>query len=412
MKKAAIISVGNEILSGRVTDTNAAYLSERLIEANMPVVSGYTVPDEIPKIVRALGLACEDADIVLVTGGLGPTDDDLTRQAFADFMGVELVINEHLLQQIDSFFERRNLKMAHINRIQACIPQGAMGLENGLGTAPGILAEFKGKLLVAMPGVPSEMKSMFEEHVCEKIRQLTKGQAVCIKKLKCFGTGESNIAQMLGDMMQRQRNPLLNCTVRYGISTLHIIASAKDQKKAEQMAKKDEKILTGILGNLIYGQGDVTLAQVVGNKLAAAGKTLAVAESCTGGLIAKLLTDVPGSSKYFSYGWVTYSNQAKMTELGVSESLLSEHGAVSKQVARAMANGAKNRSGAHYSLAVTGIAGPGGAVENKPVGLVYISLDCEGKTITKRHVFSHDRNFIRFRTAQTALNMLRLSLQI
>lgn len=410
MKKAAIISVGNEILSGQVTDTNAAYLSERLIEANIPVVSGYTIGDEISKIVRGLGLACEDADIVLVTGGLGPTEDDLTRQAFADFMGVKLVINENLLKQINSFFERRSLKMAHINRTQAYIPQGAIGIKNNLGTAPGILAEFKGKLLVAMPGVPSEMNNMFEGQVYEKIRQLTDGQAVCISKLKCFGAGESNIAQMLGDMMHRQRNPLINCTASYGIITLHIIASAKEQKKAEQMAKKDEKILTDILGNLIYGKSDVTLAQVVGNKLAAAGKTVAVAESCTGGLIAKLLTDVPGSSKYFSYGWVTYSNQAKISELGVTESLLSEHGAVSEQVCRAMATGAKNRSGADYTLAVTGIAGPGGVVENKPVGLVYISLNCEGKTITKRHVFSRDRNFIRFRTAQTALNMLRLSL--
>lgn len=411
MIKASIVSIGNEILSGQTVDTNAAHLSAELLSIGVPVVSSYVVGDDIERIVRAFGLASADGDVILATGGLGPTDDDLTRQAMAKFLGVELELRNDLLEKIEDFFAGRELPMPERNKIQAYIPAGAKALAN-IGTAPGIMAESKGKLFFAMPGVPMEMKRMFTKSVLPEIKRFAGGQAVVVKKLKCFGAGESTIAELLGTMMQRGRNPLINCTVSSGIITLHIIATAEDKEKAGQMAEKDEKLLQSTLGELIYGVADQSLAEVVAEKLVQQGKTIAVAESCTGGLLAKLLTDIPGSSKYFSYGWITYSNQAKISELGVSAELIQEYGAVSGQVAESMARAARKKAGTDYAVGITGIAGPTGGTEQKPVGLVYIGVDSENGCDTKRCFFYHGRQFIRLRAAQTVLNILRLKLNI
>jgi nicotinamide-nucleotide amidase len=411
MIKAGIVTIGNEILSGQTVDTNAAHLSAELLSIGVPVVSSYVVRDEIDAIVRGLTLASTDADVVLTTGGLGPTDDDLTRQAFAKFLGVELELRDELLERIEKFFAGRNYPMSEKNKIQAYIPAGAKALAN-VGTAPGIMAESRGKLFFALPGVPIEMERMFAESVLPELKRLASGQAIVVKKLKCCGAGESTIAEMLGTMMQRGRNPLINCTASSGIITLHIIATAEDKEKAEQMALKDEITLRNTLGELVYGVDDQSLAQVVGELLTRKGKTIAVAESCTGGLITKLLTDIPGSSTYFTYGWITYSDQAKISELGVSADLIQEYGAVSEQVAGAMAEGARKRAGTDYAISITGIAGPAGGTEQKPVGLVYIGVDCEkGSEILRCH-FSGDRRFIRLRAAQTVFNLLRLKLNI
>ena len=410
MKKASIISIGNEVLSGQTIDTNAAGLSGKLLSIGIPVVSSYTVGDDIDSIVRALKLADDDADMILVTGGLGPTDDDLTRQAFAKFLGTELQLQDELLRKIRDFFTSRNLQMPERNKFQAYIPAGARALTNNIGTAPGIMAEARGKLFAAMPGVPSEMKQMFEESVLPELSKFTTGQAVVVRKLKCFGAGESSIATLLGKLMQRGRNPLINCTVHYGIITLHIIATAKEKSQAREMAEKDEKLLTELLGKLVYGTGEQTLAEVVGEKLAQQSKTVAVAESCTGGAVAKLLTDVPGASRYFTHGWVTYSNAAKTAELGVPAELIEKHGAVSGQVSAAMAKAAREKARADFAIGITGIAGPAGGSEQKPVGLVYISVNSANECETKRFVISGVRDFIRLRAAQTALNMLRLKL--
>ena len=413
MIKASIISIGNELLSGQTLDTNASYLSEQLLSISLPVVGCYTIGDDIDSIVRALNLASDDADVVLATGGLGPTDDDLTRQAFAKFLGAELQLENELLERIEDFFTRRNLRMPEKNKIQAYIPSGAKALANNIGTAPGITAEVKGKLFIALPGVPLEMKRMFEESVFPQLKRLaseSRQVQIAIRKLKCFGAGESTIGELLGPVMQRGRNPLVNCTVEYGIITLHIIATAKNKDKAQQMAGKDEKLLRSILGKLVYGTGEQTLAEVVGQRLAQQKKTIAVAESCTGGALAKLITDIPGASKYFTHGWVTYSNNAKSSELGVSADLIEKYGAVSDQVAEAMAQGARKRAGTAFAIGITGIAGPAGGSEQKPVGLVYISVDSDGGCETQRFIMSGDRGYIQFRAAQTALNMLRLRL--
>jgi nicotinamide-nucleotide amidase len=409
MKKASIVTIGNEILAGKTVDTNAAHLAVELQNISIPVISTYTVADEIKAIVRALRRAGDDADVIIATGGLGPTDDDLTRQAFAEFLGVELQLQNELLENIRERFARWNLEMPEINKIQAYIPAGAKALKN-IGTAPGILAEHKGKLFIALPGVPMEMEQMLEESVLPELKEFAGGQAVVVRRLKCFGAGESTIAEMIGDMMQRDRNPLINCTASEGIITLHIIAASDDQNKAEKMAGKDEKLLRDILGELVYGLGEQTLAEVVGEKLARQNKTIAVAESCTGGWLAKMITDVPGASGYFTYGWITYSNEAKISELGVPAELIEKYGAVSDQVAEAMARGARRKAGTDFAIGITGIAGPTGGTEQKPVGLVYISIYSDSGCQTKCCHFINKRQLTRHRAAQTALNMLRLKL--
>jgi nicotinamide-nucleotide amidase len=411
-KKASIVSVGNELLNGRTVDTNAAHIAARLRAISLPVISIYGVADDVAAIERALGLAASEADIVVTTGGLGPTDDDLTRQAFAGFLGGELVRQDDLLAKLQQFFRRRGIEMPQRNVIQACVPQGATAIENEMGTASGLRAERDGRLFFALPGVPGEMRHMFETAVLPELRSLMRGQAVVVKRLRCFGAGESTIAGLIGDAMERGKNPLVNCTVRAGVITLEIVAAATDQDGAEEMAAAQERSLRGLLGDLVYGVGDQTLAEVVGEDLARTGRTLAVAESCTGGLLAKIITDIPGSSRYFACGWVTYSNEAKYRELDVPPEMVDKYGAVSEQVARAMAQGARGKAGVDYAISITGIAGPGGGSELKPVGLVYIAVDSPEGTETSRHIFASDRSSVRWRAAQTALNVLRLKLGV
>lgn len=412
MKKASIVSIGNELLSGQTVDTNVSYLGSRLFSVGMAVVSLYTVPDEPALIVRALGRGCSDADVVVVTGGLGPTDDDITRQAVATLLGTELRQDAELLQTIEVFFATRNAVMPARCKVQACVPAGARALANELGTAPGIEAEVEGKLLFALPGVPAEMRRMFEASVFGKLQALTGDGAIAVRKIKCFGAGESQIAELVGPVMARGRNPQINCTGRYGVITLHITATAEDKAGAEGLAGKDERLLRAKLGKLVFGTGEQSLAEVVGRQLARCKQTIAVAESCTGGRLAGLLTDVPGASDYFRGGWVAYSNQMKVRELGIGVQLVERYGAVSEQVASAMAGRARKKAAADVAIGITGIAGPGGGSAEKPVGLVYIGLDWTGGCETKRYALGGDRNTVRERASRAALNMLRLRLEI
>jgi len=408
MKNAGIISIGNELVSGESLDTNSSWLSRQLLSAGIPTIGMFTVGDDVKMISKTIEQALSKADIVLLTGGLGPTDDDLTRHAIADVLGVDLKLNNELLSQIAEFFKGRNIDMAEINNIQAYLPESATALANRVGTAPGIMTEYKNKIIIAMPGPPAEMMPMFNEFVLPKIEKYGCGQVVLTQKMKCFGTGESVIAQKLGDIMARGKNPLVNCTVSDGIITLHIVAAAKTKVQAEDMIAARKDNICEILGDIVYSKEEKTLAQVVGQELIKRGKTISLAESCTGGLLAKTLTDAPGASKYFTYGWVTYSNEAKISQLGVSRDTIDKYGVVSEQVALEMATGARERSGSDISISITGIAGPGGGTEQKPVGLVYIAVCNGGVQKVHRFVFLHSREHTRLRTVFTALNLLRL----
>lgn len=407
VKQASIISIGNEVLSGRTVDTNAAYIARQLRLIGIPTVSAYTVADLQPAIVRALKLAAEEADIVIVTGGLGPTDDDLTREGFAEFLGVDLELREDLLVRLSEWFQKRGVPMVRKNVVQARLPKGTDVVPNDWGTAPGILAEKDEKLFFALPGVPREMQRMLAASVLPRLQMVAHSQVVAVRRLQCFGAGESTIAEMIGDAMARDRNPLVNCTAHMGIITLEMVATAQNTAQAETMIEAQETSLRTVLGPLVYGVDDETLAGIVGRRLAERGKTLAVAESCTGGWLAKLITDIPGASRYFARGWVAYSNQAKIAELDVPADLIEKHGAVSQPVAEAMARGARSQANADYGVGITGIAGPDGGTEAKPAGLVYISADFEGQVHTVHGVFPWERSFVRLRAAQTALDILR-----
>ena len=408
---ASVIAIGNELLNGQGVDTNRSWLGKELMAAGINVLSGYTVSDHIDLISDAIGQAAENTDIILLTGGLGPTDDDVTRQAIADFLGVELVYKDSLMRAISSFFNSRGSEMSSKNRVQAYIPQGAMPVDNEIGTAPGIIAFYNGKIIVSMPGVPVEMKKMFTETILPVIaKQVGAKGVVQMRRLKCFGVGESTLAEKLDNLMDRNRNPLINCTVSYGVITLHIIASADTKKACETLITHDINTLKSKLGNLIFGFDDDELETSLGNLLIDKGLSVSTAESCTGGLISKMLTDMPGSSAFFKYGWVTYANEAKQSELGVPFETLDTFGAVSPETAKAMALGAMQKSGSDLSIAITGIAGPGGGTPEKPQGTVYIALADSNSVFVNKFCFPRGREFCRLRTAQTAINMLRIKL--
>lgn len=411
--KACIISIGNELLNGQTVDTNTAWLSGQLFQMGIATAGSWTVPDEQSHIMSAIGQASRDGDLILITGGLGPTDDDITRQAVASWLGVDLEFHPELLTQISSFFENRGKKMAPKNRSQAYLPSGSTALDNPLGTAPGFWVCKDSVCLAVMPGVPSEMKQMWTNQVAPRIPSSVDGPVVLSGKLRCIGAGESDIAQKLGNLMERGRNPLINCTCGSGEIVLHIVATAKEKKTAQAMIDTDKRLLRKCLGSWIYGEDDQTLAAVVGNLLRTHHKTIALAESCTGGLLSQMLTDIPGASDYMRAGWITYSNEAKISQLDVPEQVLEECGAVSEPVARCMAQQAAEKSRADISVAITGIAGPGGGTAAKPVGLVYIAVMINADCRVKECRFPPaNRHWVRQRSALTALNLIRLRLEV
>ncbi|HOK96331.1 MAG TPA: competence/damage-inducible protein A, partial [Anaerohalosphaeraceae bacterium] len=413
MKKVGIISIGNELLNGHTTDTNASWLAGELLAMGLPTAGVWTVPDEISRIIHAFDEASREAEILLITGGLGPTDDDLTRQAAASWLGTDLVFQPEWLDKIADFFKKRGRTMPARNQSQAYIPAGCRRLDNPAGTACGFWGLRNGVFFAAMPGVPEEMKRMFNEQVKDQIDTAAQGAFTAAGKLHCFGAGESDIAQRLGDLMNRRRNPLINCTCGAGEVVLHIIASADSKMQAMKMVQDDKQRLKALLGNIVFGEDDSSLPAAVGQLLREKHKTIAAAESCTGGLLSKMLTDIPGSSAYMLAGWVTYSNEAKVRQLGVPEQFIRDFGAVSRQVASAMAEGAAKRSGADIAVSITGIAGPDGGSEEKPVGLVFIGVWTDGICDVQRCRFGDaDRQSIRQRAAMTALNLVRLRLQV
>lgn len=413
MIQACIISVGNELLNGHTADTNACWLSGKLFETGIATGGIWCVPDEVNRIVNALKDAAEIGQLLLVTGGLGPTEDDLTREAMAGYLGVELEFHQHLLDSIDLFFKKRGKTMASTNRRQAYIPTGAEILDNPMGTAAGFSCS-KGPVQIAvMPGVPSEMKQMFESHIMPQIGPLAKEQIVVSGKLRCYGVGESTIAEKLGDLMKRGRNPQINSTCGSGDIILHVVAKADSPEAARDMLEKDKALIRQALGTWIYGQDDQSLPAVVAELLKTSHKTIALAESCTGGLLSKMITDLPGASDYFLGSWITYSNASKIIHLGIPEKLLLEHGAVSEPVARAMARNISERFRSDIGVGITGVAGPDGGTEEKPVGLVYIGVQMDDKCHVQECRFGlMERRWIRQRSALTALNLIRLRLKV
>ena len=409
---AIVLSIGNEIALGQTVDTNSAWLSGRLAEVGVQVVMHVTVADELAPLTREIARAAEMADLVLITGGLGPTEDDLTRQALAQAMGVDLVRSEPHLRQIEAFFAARNKPMPPANAIQADVPRGSTPIDNTCGTAPGIRAKLGRAEVFVMPGVPREMRIMYERDVLPAFVARTGGATITARTLLCFGAGESDIGTAIRDLMARGRNPTVGTTAKLGIIGVRIHAHGVSRTAAEDLLARDEAEVRRRLGDLVFGQDDETLAHAVGRLLAAREQTVSTAESCTGGLIAKQFTDVGGSSAYFMQGVVTYSNRSKTALLHVPAELIERHGAVSAEVAEAMARGCREFAATDYALSVTGIAGPGGGTTAKPVGLVFIGLSGPAGCKTQEHRFGEtlSREDIRERAAAVACNLLRLKL--
>lgn len=410
---AVLLATGDELTLGQTIDTNSAWLSARLIEYGVLTDYHMTVPDDQQAIASAIQDASRRADLVLMTGGLGPTDDDLARQALAQALGCGLELHEPSLERIERFFRERGRTMPARNRGQAMRPVRAEMLDNEWGTAPGLRARLNRAEVLLMPGVPAEMRGMFERYVAPLLTEQV-GRVILTTGVVAFGLGESSVADCLGELMLRGRNPVVGTTVSDGVITVRI--RSEGSTRAEARARLDATVreVEARLGTYAFGRMGDTLADVVARLLVGAGRTLVTAESCTGGLLAAMLTSVPGASAWFHGGWVTYANEAKIRDLGVPAALLDAHGAVSEPVVSAMAAGALRVSGADFSLALSGVAGPTGGAPDKPVGTVWGALAVrrhgEPDVRTERWILGGDRDAIRDRAAKSALNLLRLHL--
>jgi nicotinamide-nucleotide amidase len=410
--KAIIISIGNELTSGQTIDSNSAYLSEQLCSLGIETLSHVTVGDDRAATARAIAAAADEAELVLVTGGLGPTADDLTRHALADAMGgVELVPDAASLAEMEAFFRRLGRSMADANRIQAMFPAGSRAIANVCGTAPGIAASLGRAAVYVMPGVPGEMRRMFAERIAPELPR--GGVAIVCRTLHTFGTGESDVGARIVDLMARDANPLVGTTVASGLVSIRVASKAATPAEAARLADATIAEIATRLGEIVVGEGEHAMSAAVGELLRQRGWSLATAESCTGGLIGQMITDVAGASDYYLGGVVSYADAVKRDLLDVGRDILAANGAVSEPVARAMADGCRKRFGADWAVSATGIAGPAGgsAQMQKPVGLVYVGLCGPGCLQVHRHVFPGDRTSIRTRAALAALNHLRLALR-
>lgn len=409
---AVVISIGNELALGQTVDTNTAWLSQQLAAIGVRAVRHVTIADELEPIRSEILRAAHDAPLVLITGGLGPTEDDLTRQALAAAMGVGLTRREELVAEIRAIFEKRHRSMPDANLAQADIPAGAIPIRNTCGTAPGIRARLGNSDIFVMPGVPREMREMYTRDIRPSIIAAAGGGVILMRTIQTFGAGESDVGERIRDLMARDRNPTVGTTAQQAVIGVRIHALGDTRQQAESLLEESTALIERRLGALVFGRDQDTLADAVARMLIDRRSTVATAESCTGGLIAKSLTDVPGSSAYFIRGYVTYANEAKTRLLDVPAELIERHGAVSAPVAEAMAIGCRRHAGTDLALSVTGIAGPGGGTDAKPVGLVYIGLaDGSGCAVDEHRLGDYlTREEIRDRARKTALNHLRLRL--
>ena len=409
--KAEIISIGTEITSGQNLDTNCQWLSKRLAEIGIPVGWHTTIADDLEDNIAAFRIAAGRAGLVLTTGGLGPTQDDLTREVLAKVAGVELVFHPESFEQIKQMFARRHRSMTERNRVQALFPVGSEPIPNANGTAPGIWMQIGNCLIVAMPGVPSEMFAMFETQVKPRLLQMGLGGGVLIeRKINTFGLGESALEEKLFDLTRRGHVPEIGITASDAVISLRIFARAATTAEAYLQIAPVEKTIRERLGNMVFGVDDEELQDVVVRLLREKRQTLAVAEGVTGGLVARRLCKVPGASGCFRCGIVAYDNALKREMLAVPQSLVDEHGAVSAAVAEAMAVGCRTRFRTDLAVSTVGVAGPDGGTPEKPVGLVYVGLAWNGGGSSKSFNWGGTRTEVQSRTAKLAMNLVRLHL--
>lgn len=409
--KCEIIAVGTELLLGDILNTNAQYLSRRLSELGIFCYHQSVVGDNPQRLKETYELVFKRADLVITTGGLGPTKDDLTKEISFEFFRKESVLHEESLKRIEDRFEKMGREMAKNNIKQAYFPKDAIVLRNDNGTAPGCIINENNKILINLPGPPKEMKPMFENSVVPYLSNFQK-VVLTSKVLRVIGIGESAAEEMISHIIENQTNPTVAPYAKDGEVTFRITATAENENKAKELIVPIEEELKEIFKENLYGEGDDTLEDVLGKFLVENNLTVSTAESCTGGLLGAKLINYPGISSVFLEGAITYSNDAKMRTLGVKEETLKEFGAVSSETAKEMAEGIAKRCGARIGISTTGIAGPGGGTDEKPVGLVYIGVYIDGKVSTKKLNLLGNRQQIRNRATQCALDLLRRKLCI
>ncbi len=407
MLNAEIIAIGSEMLTPFRVDTNSLWLTERLNAMGIDVKLKTVVGDDEARLEETIRDAVKRSEIVISTGGLGPTEDDITRKIFSRVLKRQLILDDAIMEKIRARFARRNMPMPEINARQALVIRGGRVLENNNGTAPGMLINEGKCTVVLLPGPPREMRPMFDNSVAPVLKQRAGDLLIVRRCLSIFGLSESRTDELAAPVYTKYKNPSTTILFKDGQIELHLTAQVRNESEANELLDELAGRLDEVLGEYIFSRRDETLEKVVGDWLKLRGYTLATAESCTGGLLAGRITEVAGSSEYFLEGVVSYSNEAKVDLLGVPKELIEEHGAVSEQVASAMAAGIRKRAGSTFGVGVTGIAGPGGGSEEKPVGLVYIAIADDEQTTARKFLFPGDRQFIRTLSVNAALDMVR-----
>ena len=379
--KTAILTVGTEILFGQIVNTNAAYLSRELNNLGFDVMYHYSVGDNPKRLLELIHLAFRDCDMIITTGGLGPTQDDLTKETIAKAMGERIVVSDMAMEALKSHYRKSERPMTENNLKQAYMPESAEVLPNDQGTAPGFWLEKDGKIIVSMPGPPREMTNMFSKEVMPRLRSL-QDSVIHYRILRTFGLGESKMETVLLPLIDEQTDPTIATYAKEGECSLRIASKRATLQEAKKAVDDMSQRVMDIIGEYVYSQDNEDLKDVVGRLLISKNITVSCAESCTGGLFAGTLTDIPGISCVFDRGIVTYSNKAKMEELGVKEDTLETFGAVSSQTAAEMAQGLAEKTGSDLCISVTGIAGPDGGSLQKPVGTAYVGIRWKGNTET------------------------------
>ena len=407
--KAEIISIGDELLIGQVVNTNASWLAENLNLAGVKVNRIIVLPDSFDELIYGLSESLQRADLIIATGGLGPTKDDITKTVLCKLFDSRLIIDESILAGIEVFFRKRGYSLTELNRKQAEVPHNCTPLENEMGTAPGLWFEKNGKILVSVPGVPFEMKELFTKKILPRIKSRIHSQFIVHKTVLTQGIGESFLADKIKVWEENlPENIRLAYLPQPGIVRLRLTATGEDETIVHCLIENEVNKLRGIIGDLIFGYDNDTLESMIGTLLLRSGRTLSTAESCTGGYIAHLITSVAGSSAYYKGSVISYSNEIKTGFLNVKEEILITCGAVSEETVIQMAENIRKKFITDYSIAVSGIAGPDGGTEEKPVGTVWIAVATPEKTITKKFLFGDNRLRNIQRASISALNLLRI----
>lgn len=409
---AKIISIGDELLIGQVINTNASWMGELLNRNGIRVSQIKAIADDKEAIIEAIDSGFKSADLILLTGGLGPTKDDITKHTLCEYFDTKLVFNEEAYRRIQEIFRLRSFKVTAVNKAQADLPESCTPLTNINGTASGMWFEKNGKVLVSMPGVPFEMKPMMENEVISRVKAKYKTPVILHKTIMTQGVGESFLAKKIEDWENSlPKNIKLAYLPQPGIVRLRLSATGENKEKCKKFIANLVEKLNLLIGDLIFGYDDILLEEAVGESLKLHQKTVATAESCTGGYIAHLLTSIAGSSSYFKGSAVTYANEIKENILGVSHEDLEKHGAVSETVVKQMALGAKEKFGTDYAIATSGIAGPDGGTEEKPVGTTWIAIASPKGILAEKHHFGEHRGRNIRRAALTALFMLKKEIE-